>query len=158
MSPTFQHASRADTDLLLELVRALYEFEGIAFEVERIRRGLAELMANPHWGGAWLIRCSGAVVGYFVLAFGFDLEFGGRQATVTELYLTPESRRAGTGTATLLFVEATLRELGIGEYELQADRANVAALAFYRRFGFHIFDRVPMSKSVPMAKPQSADE
>ncbi len=149
MNLTFQRAGSANIELLLGLVRAFYEFEGIAFDVQRIRQGLAELMANPALGGAWMIERRGAVLGYFVLSLGFDLEFGGRQATVTELYLVPEGRRAGTGTAALLFIEATLRELGIGEYELQADRSNVAALAFYRRFGFHAHDRVPMSKSVP---------
>ena len=153
MSPSFRRASSADTELLLELVRAFYEFEGIAFGAERIRKGLAELSANPELGGAWLIQRAQAVLGYFVLTFGFDLEFGGRQATVTELYLVPESRRAGTGTATLHFIEATLRDLGIAEYELQADRANVAALAFYQRFGFRVHDRVPMSKPVPPRSP-----
>lgn len=153
MKPTFQRAGGADTELLLSLVRAFYEFEGLAFDAQRIRRGLAELMANPQLGGAWMIERAGVVVGYFVLALGFDLEFGGRQATVTELYLAPDSRRAGTGTRTMLFIEATLRELGIGEYELQADRSNAAALAFYRRLGFRAHDRVPMSKRVPSAEP-----
>ena len=35
--------------------------------------------------------------GHFVLSFGFDIEFGGRQATLTELYLEERARGRGFG-------------------------------------------------------------
>jgi ribosomal protein S18 acetylase RimI-like enzyme len=78
----------------------------------------------------------------------FDLEFGGRQATITELYIIPEHRRLGVGRATLLFVEDTLRLLGISVFELQVERDNHAARAFYRAFGMHEHGRVPLSKRI----------
>ena len=87
-------------------------------------------------------------IGYFVVTFGFDLEFGGRQATLTELYVVPERRRMGVGRATLLFVEDTLRALGIGVFELQAEIENHAARAFYRAFGMQEHARVPLSKRI----------
>jgi GNAT superfamily N-acetyltransferase len=151
MTCQFQPATVAELETVLELVRAYYELDGIRFEAPRIRRALTELLTTPALGGAWLIREDQSLLGYFVLTFGFDLEFGGRQATVTELYLTPSGRGRGIGTRTLLFVEETLRELGIGAFELQAERSNIEALAFYAKFGMKTHDRIPLSKEIPRA-------
>jgi len=153
MTLQFRPAQFADMGTVLELVRAYCEFDGIHFERQRMQRGLVELLTTPALGGAWLIREDQSVLGYFVLTFGFDLEFGGRQAAVTEFYLAPNHRRRGVGSRTLLFIEETLRRLGIGVFELQAEHDNAEALAFYRRFGMTAHTRIPLSKEIP-ATPQ----
>jgi ribosomal protein S18 acetylase RimI-like enzyme len=134
----------------MPLVQAYYEHDGIAFDAAVVRRGLGELLANTSLGGAWLIFDgeSASAIGYFVLTFGFDLEFGGRQATITELYLIPERRRSGVGRAALSFVEETLRSLGIHAFELQVESDNHAARAFYRAFGMREHARIPLSKRI----------
>jgi GNAT superfamily N-acetyltransferase/catechol 2,3-dioxygenase-like lactoylglutathione lyase family enzyme len=153
---------RADTCHLPELgalVEAYYTFDGIAFDAEAVRRGLATLLEDPSLGGAWLIREDGDdPVGYFILTYGFDLEFGGRQATVTELYLRPASRGRGIGRATLSFIEEQLRAAGIGAYELQVERDNATARAFYAAAGFEAHDRIPLSKRVPSRQGLPASE
>jgi GNAT superfamily N-acetyltransferase len=143
---SFRAATTDDVPLLLCLVRAYYEYDGIAFAPDRVERGLRELLADASLGEAWLIESGGDVVGYFVLSYGFDLEFGGRQATLTDLFLLAPQRRQGLGAATLRFIEGLMRARGIGALELQAERDNEEALAFYRRQGFERHDRVPMSK------------
>ena len=148
MIVSFQRATLDDADTLLEFVGAYYQLDGIAFERQVVRRGLAELLANPSLGGALLIRWADVSVGYFVLTFGFDLEFGGRQATITDLYLAPDYRHRGIGTRTLTFVEETLRALGIRAFELQVERDNAEALAFYAKFGMQAHARIPLSKEV----------
>ncbi len=148
MTIHFQAATERDAPLLLALVEAYYELDLIPFDAQVIRQALAQLLTTPALGGAWLIREGEAALGYFILTFGFDLEFGGRQATVTELYLAPEHRRRGIGTQTLQFVETTLRALGISAFELQAERHNVKALACYAKFGMTAHDRIPLSKRI----------
>ena len=149
MTLQFQRAHLADVETVLELVRAYYAFDGIHFEPLRVRRGLVELLTTPTLGGAWLIQEDQSVLGYFVLTFGFDLEFGGRQATVTDFYLAATHRRRGVGTRALLFIEETLRELGIGVFELQAEHDNTEALAFYEKFGMTAHARTALSKEIP---------
>jgi diamine N-acetyltransferase len=139
-------AAPADLELLLRFVEAYYRHDGIEFDPSSVRRGLVALLSNEALGGAWLMTMAGREVGYFVLTFGFDLEFGGRQATVTEIYIAPEHRRKGVGRAALVFVEETLRRLGIEAYELQVECDNVAARAFYAAFGMVEHTRVPLSK------------
>jgi ribosomal protein S18 acetylase RimI-like enzyme len=143
---------RAEAHHLIELVAlvdAYYTFDGIAFDAESVRRGLTVLLTDSSYGGAWLIRDRSETAGYFVLTYGFDIEFGGRQATLTELYLRPESRGRGLGQDALRFIEAHLRAAGIGAYELQVDRDNARARAFYAAAGFEVHDRIPLSKRVP---------
>lgn len=149
MTVTFHRATADDVDAVLALIAKYYAFDGIRFDEPRVSRGLLDLIENPTFGGAWLIRESKSIAGYFVLTYGFDLEFGGRQATLTDLYLEPPFRRSGVGTTTLRFVEATLQELGIGALELQVERSNAASLALYEKHGFQAHDRIPMSKEVP---------
>lgn len=151
-SPTIRVATTEDLECLVELVAQYYTYDGISFARAAVERGLRELLAQPVLGGVWLIYTGGSgslqsePAGYFVMTYGFDLEFGGRQATITELFLTERHRRSGLGSAALRFAEQLLRSQGIGALELQAERHNQAALAFYKRQGFEAHDRIPLSK------------
>ncbi|MES1176173.1 MAG: GNAT family N-acetyltransferase [Myxococcales bacterium] len=143
---TFERINQENLETFLALVEQYYAFDGIAFEREVVRRAALELMHTPAFGAAWLIADGGRFVGHFVVALGFDFEFGGRQATVTELFLEPAARKRGIGRAALAFVEATLLKLGIHTLELQVERDNHEAQAFYARLGLKAHDRIPMSK------------
>jgi ribosomal protein S18 acetylase RimI-like enzyme len=146
MPLTFVRVDESQLDVLLSFVAKYYAFDGIAFDQDAIHRGARELVANPALGSAWLIGDGGRFVGHFVLTFGIDLEFGGRQATVTELYLDEDVRRLGYGTATLRFVEGMLRTMGVHALELQVEEDNAEAQAFYARNGFEAHARIPLSK------------
>jgi ribosomal protein S18 acetylase RimI-like enzyme len=80
------------------------------------------------------------------VSFWFDLEFGGRAAAITDLYLKAEHRRQGFGRKALQFVEAFCRQKGISALELQVEKRNAAARAFYIANGFVAHARIPMSK------------
>jgi GNAT superfamily N-acetyltransferase len=159
-TPELVRADARLTEKLFPLIAAYYAFDGIHFDEPALRRGLEVLFAEPALGGAWLVQIAGENVGYFVLTYSFDLEFGGRVATVTELYLREEARGQGVGRAVLAFVEDVLRGLSIGAYELQVERDNVRARGFYQRLGFEAHDRIPLSKRVgariPTTRPSTA--
>lgn len=148
----FALARPEDADLLLSLIEAYYAFDGIAFDAPAMKRGIAELLANASLGEAWFVRSGEKALGYFVLTFGFDLEFGGRQATMTDLYLDADSRGRGIGRATMSHIETLLKERGIGALELQVEDDNRDALGFYERIGFTRHSRVPMSKKVRLPR------
>src|SRR5262249_16028412 len=99
-------------------------------------------------GQAWFITWRAQTVGYVIATFGFDLEFGGRQATVTDFYLAPLFRRRGIGREALRRVEELLRTLGVRALELQVTARNAKALIFYQGCGFEAHDRIPMSKQL----------
>lgn len=144
--PNFVQASPADLEKVLGFVKKYYEFDGIRFRASEIRRGLELLLRDPSIGRVWLIRLGREDVGYVILTFGYDIEFGGRQGTVTDLYIVEDHRRLGLGSKTFRFLEAACTEFFLEALELQVERKNVSAQAFYRKLGFEPVDRIPLSK------------
>ena len=148
MDSSLRIATLADTQTVLGFIQAYYTYDNIPFNEATIRRGLEELLANELLGRVWLIQHQGQDVGYVVLTFAFDLEFGGREAFITELYIAPDYRQNGLGRRTLEAIEGFCRELGVRTIELQVERNNPRAQAFYLKLGFQSHDRIPLSKAL----------
>jgi ribosomal protein S18 acetylase RimI-like enzyme len=143
-----RRAVPGDHGLLLELIAAYYAFDHIAFDAAGASEGLTRLLADDGLGRAYLLEVAGKVAGYVLFTFGFDIEFGGRIATITDFYLEPRYRRGGLGTRTLTFVANECRTLEVKALELQVEEANLPAQALYRTFGFDRLSRIPMSKQL----------
>ncbi len=144
----FRHATSAHAASLRRLVRKYYASDQIPFDARRVHAALKLLLANREFGRAWFILHNRKVVGYVVIAFGFDYEFGGRLATITDLYLEPPHRGQGFGRQTLAHVEVFCRGAGFAALELQVERHNRRAARLYRHFGFEQLDRIPMCKRI----------
>ena len=71
----------------------------------------------------------------------FVLEFGGRCAFVDELYVVPERRGDGFGTAALEKAARIGAALGLSALRLEVDRANPDAERLYHRAGFERHER-----------------
>ena len=139
-------ANFSDIETLLEFVKAYYDFDEIPYQAKRIRSALGILLNDPSLGRVWIIRYGRKAVGHAILTFGYDLEFNGRQATITELFIAHAYRSRHLGRKMINVIEGTCRQLGIGALELQVERDNVRAQALYRKLGFRTHDRIPMSK------------
>jgi ribosomal protein S18 acetylase RimI-like enzyme len=144
----FKLATEADRHRLTDLIRQYYEFDQIPFVEAEIRSGLAAFLKDQSLGRAWLILRERQSIGYVILTFSTDLEFGGRIGIITDLYLEPGHRRKGYGRKALTYVEDFCRALGLRALELLVERDNVEAQALYKSFGFHAYDRFPMSKRI----------
>jgi diamine N-acetyltransferase len=135
-----------DIEQAVSFVGQYYQFDSIAFDAERVRRGILQLIGNPALGFIWFIAPQGQPVGHVVLTFSFDLEFGGRVATVTEVFIEKSARAQGLGRRVFQELEAICRANEIGALELQVKRDNSQAQQFYKKLGFHFHDRLPGSK------------
>jgi ribosomal protein S18 acetylase RimI-like enzyme len=148
MEPAFKIAEEKDADLLLDLMRELYEHERIAFDANVARIALRGIISDAARGRVWLIRLGDEIIGYAVLTFGYSLEFHGRDAVLDELFIREPYRGRGAGKRALSFVEKLCGELGIRALHLVVERENVNAQAFYRKIGFQAQDRYLMTKWV----------
>ena len=83
--PSIRPARHENLEELLSLIRAYYRFDGMVFRSRSIRAGLVQLLADPRLGRAWIAEHKGHLVGYAMLTYNFDLEFGGLQAILTEI-------------------------------------------------------------------------
>jgi ribosomal protein S18 acetylase RimI-like enzyme len=88
------------------------------------------------------------IAGYIILTFNYDLEFGGLQGIVTDLFLREKYRSHGLGKMAVDCVIEYCRARGIAAIELQVEHENKAAQAFYRRLGFRRLSRIVMGKDL----------
>jgi ribosomal protein S18 acetylase RimI-like enzyme len=142
----FRLASPVDLEAVLALHQAFFAEDGYPFREAESRANLERLLSDPGLGRLFVIDEGGTVVGYLVLAFGFSLEFRGRDAFVDEVYVAPSHRGRGLGTRALAVAEAACRELGVRALHLEVERSKERTQGLYRRLGFADHDRYLMTK------------
>jgi ribosomal protein S18 acetylase RimI-like enzyme len=130
---------------LLPRTRALNAHEGIDLEPAALEAALERLLRDPALGGVWLIERDAAAIGYAMVTFGYDLEFGGRDAFLTELWIDPPARGGGAGGEALALLDPELRARGVLALHLQV-RPDNPALRLYQRSGFVASPRVVMTR------------
>ena len=133
-----------DLPELFPRTAALNAHEGIALDPAALEGALARLLRDPSLGGAWFVERDHAVIGYALVTFGYDLEFDGRDATLTELWIDPPARGGGAGAAALQLLAPELRARGVHALHLQVRPEN-PAMQLYLRSGFVASPRVVMT-------------
>ena len=146
MRPTVRGAGSRDLELLVPLVEQFQAFERIPFDTETTRRGLTRLIEEPHLGQILLAEAEGQPVGYAIMTYGYDLEFGGMDAYLTDLYLVETERDRGVGTWLLGQVESAARQAGVQALHLMVAPSNHRAHHVYYRAGFRASPRLFLTK------------
>jgi ribosomal protein S18 acetylase RimI-like enzyme len=141
-------ATADDADAVLRMMEVFNQHEGIAFTPPRLRDGYAELLAHPEWGALLLAEVGGVPSGYAVLGYGFDFEYGGRDAFLCELFVVERHRGKGIGRTLLASAEAHARSHGVRALHLIVRQENASAQILYRRSGFTFDPRLLMSKGL----------
>jgi len=131
---------------VLDLMERFYAEDRYPFDREKARAALEPFLADPALGRAWLFKDGGAAVGYFVLTLGWSLEYGGRDAFVDELFVSPSHRGRGLGRRALEVIDEACRELGVHALHLEVEKNNVRAAELYRKRGFEDHDRRLMTR------------
>jgi GNAT superfamily N-acetyltransferase len=152
MLVTFRPCGPKDHKVLLKLIVAYYRFDKIPYKLESLSRGLDTLLRNLSQGQAWLLETHHKAIGYAILTYNFDLEYGGVEGMLTDLYVEKRFRNRGVGSLALYEIEDFCRERGIRTIELQVQHHNKSAETFYRKAGFHILPRKVMILEVRPAE------
>ncbi|MGB7845988.1 MAG: GNAT family N-acetyltransferase [Candidatus Acidiferrum sp.] len=148
MLVSFRPCGPKDHKALLKLIVAYYRFDKIPYNLNSLSRGLDTLLRNLSQGQAWLMENLKKPIGYTILTYNFDLEYGGVEGMLTEVYVEKRFRDRGVGTLALYEVEDFCRERGIRAVELQVLSHNKHAESFYRKAGFRILPRKVMVMEV----------
>ena len=134
-------ATRTDVERVLAMMASFNAHERIPFDAATFRARLQTLVDSPALGGVVLFEG-----GYAVVTFGFDLEYGGRDAFLTELWVEPSGRRRGLGRAGLAAAEEYAREQGAHALHLLVRFDNREARALYDSAGYEAEPRAVMTK------------
>src|SRR5678815_264676 len=94
-------ATEADVPVLLRMMEPFNALENTPWNARKKESALRTLLADRALGVAVMVESSEAPMGYFVLTWGYDLGWNGRDAVLTEMYLVPEARGLGHGSAAL---------------------------------------------------------
>jgi GNAT superfamily N-acetyltransferase len=146
MPPTVRGAGTADLEVLLPLVEQFQEFERIPFDGAAARHHLACLLEDPRLGQVLLAEVDGSAIGYAILTYGYDLEFGGMDAYLTDLFLVEAERDRGVGSWLLGQIEEAAHTAGVQALHLMVAPSNQRAHHLYYRAGFRASPRLFLTK------------
>lgn len=138
-------ATLTDFDAVFPRTRALNDHEGIEIVDARLAAGLRALLGNPGFGGVWLVIREAETIGYAIVTYGFDLEFGGREGWLTELWIDADQRTQGAGAAALEALLPELVQRDVKAVHLQV-RSDNPAKRLYERTGFVASPRTIMTR------------
>jgi ribosomal protein S18 acetylase RimI-like enzyme len=130
------------------MMRAFNELENIDIAPDVHERALRTLLATEELGRVFIAEVGGSVVGYAVLTFNYDLEYGGRDAFLTEVFLTLETRGHGQGRALLRSLERAAHELDVKAIHLLVRPENAVARRLYASAGYTEPARILLGKSL----------
>jgi ribosomal protein S18 acetylase RimI-like enzyme len=142
-------ASSADLPTLLTMMEDFNAIEAIVFDREAFAPRVRELLSSPQLGGILVFTVDDAAAGYAVVTWGWDLEFGGRDAFLTEIYVAAAYRRQGVGRAGLAAAQAFARAGGAHALHLLVRHDNAPARALYDAAGFAAQPRLVMTRLLP---------
>jgi ribosomal protein S18 acetylase RimI-like enzyme len=145
METHFSLAAAGECESVVMMMKEYYAFDHLDFRPERARTALRRLLEDDSLGSVWVIRRGADAVGYFVLTYGYCLEFGGRITVLDEFYIRAGFRRLGIGRQALAFVENLCGKMGMCALRLEVECGNAAAQSLYTKNGFLRHDRYLMT-------------
>ena len=139
MPLTIRPAVEADVPLVLELIRALAEYERLAHAVVATEELLRESLFGPHPGAEVLIaEVDGAPAGFALFFHNFSTFLGRRGLYLEDLFVRPAYRGQGIGRALLARLAALAVARGCGRFEWAVLDWNEPAIGFYQTMGAEI--------------------
>jgi GNAT superfamily N-acetyltransferase len=138
---TLRFALAADAPLVLAFIRELAEYERLSHQVVATEEGLRHALFGPHPGAEVVIASLDSTpVGFALFFHNFSTFLGLPGLYLEDLYVRPENRGAGVGTALLAFLARTAVERGCGRFEWAVLDWNEPAMRFYRALGARSVD------------------
>jgi len=135
MQTIIERAGHADIPALVELMSQFYAESSYALDREWAAASFAQLLEDELRGAVWIARCGTDPAGHVVLALRHSMEFGGLAGVVDDLFVRPQFRRNGVGSALLSALFDACRKLHVAAVHVEVAPGNVAASALYQAFG-----------------------
>jgi GNAT superfamily N-acetyltransferase len=129
-------ASEADVPLLLRMIHALAEYEGLAHDVVATEEGMRQALFGDHPFAEAVIGYAGAEpVGFALFFHNFSTFRGAPGMYLEDLFVEPAWRGRGFGQRLFAHVAAVAVARGCYRMEWSVLDWNQPAIAFYRRAG-----------------------
>jgi len=129
-------AEEKDVPLILEMIRALAEYERLSHEVVATGAKLRETLFGPRPAAEVIFAYDGEeCVGFAVFFPSYSTFLAQPGIYLEDLYVKPEARGKGIGFALLRRLAELAVERGCGRLEWSVLNWNEPSIAFYKRLG-----------------------
>lgn len=142
---TFRPIEERDREDFLEMSREFYDSPAVLHTIPEEHHAAAfeELMRESVYLECYIMECGGKAVGYALLTKTYTREAGGLTIWVDELYLRPDCRGRGAGSAFFAFLDQTHP---CARFRLETEPENERAQKLYRRMGYRDLPYLQMIK------------
>jgi len=135
MQLRFRFAERGDCALILSFIRELAKYEKLENEVVATEELLAEWLFDKRTAEVFFAEADGLEVGFALFFPSFSTFLGKAGLYLEDVYVLPEYRGRGIGTAMLRELAGITAERGYGRFEWACLDWNTRAIDLYRSFG-----------------------
>jgi GNAT superfamily N-acetyltransferase len=132
---TFRFASPSDTDLILEFIRELAEYENLASEVVATSEILKEWLFVKEKAEVIIGEVAGIPVGFALFFHNFSTFLGRAGIYLEDLYIRKDYRGSGLGKAFMRKLAGIAVERGCGRFEWSCLDWNRKSIDFYLSLG-----------------------
>ena len=120
----------------LALARDFYHTDAVMAPIpeEHFDRCFTEMLRSDVYAAAWMFTVDGVSAGYAQIARTYSQEAGGMVIWIEDLYVKPEYRGMGIGSALFDLLEREYPDTA--RYRLEVEEENEGAVRLYRRRGY----------------------
>ncbi|WP_066812417.1 GNAT family N-acetyltransferase [Sphingomonas asaccharolytica] len=157
MTVTIRPATPQDAALILRFIRELAEFEREPDAVKATEEGLRHALFGERSAEAVIAEQEGKPMGFALFFHNFSTWTGRKGLYLEDLYVTPEARGSGVGTALLRHLAGIALDRGCGRFEWAVLDWNTPAIDFYTAMGAESLDEWRIRRVTGEALAKLAD-
>lgn len=138
-----------DFEEVLSMMEVFYASDALLVHPERevlVRTLRDSVSGSPYVTGYGFVE-DGALVGYGMVSRSYSTEAGGICLWIEDIYIRPEFRGRGIGTAFLRFVEESGKGSAV-RLRLEAEPENEKAISVYQSAGFRVLGYTQLVKEL----------
>ena len=137
--------TREDTETILDMMRTFYASPAVLTNGSEaiFEADVAECVGDSPYAEGYVLEADGRIVGYAMLAKSYSTEYGKRCIWIEDLYLLPDYRGLGIGSAFFAFVEKCYPDSLL---RLEVEEENTRARHVYEKCGFDVLPYMEMKK------------
>lgn len=140
MTVTIRPATPQDAALILRFIRELAEFEREPDAVKATEESLTLALFGERSAEAVIAEQEGKPMGFALFFHNFSTWTGRKGLYLEDLYVTPEARGSGVGTALLRHLAGIALDRDCGRFEWAVLDWNTPAIDFYTAMGAESLD------------------
>lgn len=137
-----------DKKEVLAMMRVFYDSPAVFHTSSDavLKRDVEDCLGDMPFVEGFVFEDGGTLAGYSMISKGYTTEYGGLCIWLEDLYIKPEYRRQGIGSALFGYLEERYPQAV--RFKLEVEQENEGAIQTYRRSGYRISPYFEMTKEM----------